>query len=74
MLWPSNGVQMGTHDKDVYTKAVQAESSITGKRWCSNCQYSVHIEGGYWKTSAKGRVRRWMCKDCYRRKMERESK
>jgi hypothetical protein len=65
---------MGTHDKDVYTKAVKAESTITGKRWCSNCQYSKDYKEGDWKISANGRVRRWMCKDCVARKIARESK
>ena len=63
-----------SHENDVYTKAVQADSSITGKRWCSNCQYGKDYRNGAWIISANKRQKRWMCKDCWERKQEREKK
>jgi hypothetical protein len=65
---------MGTHDKDLYTKAIKAEENVTGKRWCSQCQFGKLAKGGQWILSLNGQQRRWMCKDCYERKLEREKK
>ncbi len=42
-----------SHENDVYTKAVQADSSITGRRWCSNCQYGKDYRNGAWIEAIK---------------------
>ena len=65
---------MGTHDKDLYTKAVKADENVTGKRFCSQCSFHKLSKDGQWILSANGRHRRWMCPDCYQRKLEREKK
>jgi len=63
-----------SHENDIYTKAVKADSSITGKRFCSNCQMGKDYRNGAWIISANKRQKRWMCQDCYKKKQERESK
>ncbi len=63
-----------SHENDLYTKAVKADSSITGKRFCTNCQMGKDYRNGAWLISANKRQRRWMCKECYERKQQRESK
>lgn len=65
---------MGTHDNDIYVKAIQAEMSITGRRWCSNCQLGQKAEDGEWIVSANGRQRRWICQACLIRKKNREKR
>lgn len=63
-----------SHENDTYTKAVIADSSITGKRFCSNCQMGKDYRNGAWIISANKRQKRWMCKQCYEKKLEREKK
>lgn len=49
------GIQMAI---DVYALARQAEHSITGKRWCSQCQMSKETGGGNYKEFNGGKSRR----------------
>ena len=48
----------------IYKKMRIAEHSITGKRWCSQCQMSKVAIGGEWKEFSKGNRRRWECANC----------
>lgn len=57
---------------DVYAKAREAELSMTGKRWCSQCQMTKVVEGGSWKINKNKRNRRWECGDCSERRKKRE--
>ena len=63
-----------SHENDLYTKAVKADSSITGKRFCSNCQMGKDYRNGVFIVSKNKRQKRWMCADCYNKKLEREKK
>ena len=56
---------------DIYLKARQAEHSITGKRWCSQCQMSREAIGGNWKESDGGKRRRWECATCQQNRAKR---
>ena len=57
---------------ETYKRAREAESSITGKRWCSHCQSSRTATGGSWKVSSSGLHKRWRCEECTGRAKERE--
>lgn len=57
---------------DIYLKARQAEHTITGKRWCSQCQMSKTTEGGNYKESDGGKRRRWECMSCKDNRAKRE--
>ena len=58
----------------LYQKAILADENTTGQRYCNQCQMHKKSKGGMWILSASGKQRRWMCLDCYTRKLERESK
>lgn len=57
---------------DIYLQARQAEHTITGKRWCSQCQTSKETVGGNYKESDGGRRRRWECMSCSVNRAKRE--
>lgn len=60
--------------EDLYAKARAAEHSITGKRWCSQCQMGKQVDGrGNWKTGKGNKTRRWECGDCADRRAKREA-
>lgn len=54
-----------------YKKATQAAATITGSRWCGQCQMNRTVEGGVWKSLNGGQRRRWMCSSCTQRQVER---
>lgn len=62
---------MSSSKGEMYTLARKAEQSITGERWCGQCQQRKKIEGGTWKFSHGGQRRRWMCLSCTNRQIER---
>jgi len=46
----------------------QVVESITGKRWCSNCQHSQVAKGGVWKVTNNNQRQRWICQLCVTKK------
>jgi hypothetical protein len=56
---------------EMYRKATQAAATITGSRWCGQCQMNRTVEGGVWKSLNGGQRRRWMCSSCIQRQVER---
>lgn len=58
---------------DLYAKAREAEHSMTGKRFCSQCQMMKAVDGkGNWKQTNGGKNKRWECGDCDERRKKRE--
>lgn len=57
---------------DIYKQAREAEHTITGKRWCSQCQRSRETGGGNWKEFDGGKRRRWECMSCKENRAKRE--
>ncbi len=55
--------------KDKFHRSVEL---ITGKRWCSQCNWAHPIQGGEWVSIMKGLRRRWKCADCVQRNKTRE--
>lgn len=58
---------------EMYELARKAEHSITGRRWCGQCQQNRPIPGGVWKSLSGGKRRRWMCLSCAQRQIERRA-
>lgn len=50
--------------KDHYWRAREAEVTITGTRFCTNCRMHQRVDGGLWKISNNGMNRRWKCRSC----------
>lgn len=50
---------------DTRTEVRDAEISATGKRYCTSCQQSKHLDGGVMLRY------RWQCAACVKRRLER---
>lgn len=57
---------------EMFKKARDVEISMTGRRHCSQCYQQKDVTGGRWKTTNKGLNRRWECRQCYEKRLERE--
>lgn len=56
-------------EKPIRELVTKAEMRITGRRFCSSCQYSKPLETGAMRGE---KYPRWLCKECLERTIRRE--